>query len=70
MRRRESILRAASLGHCCLHCIQLLAAGLQLDPKQRYIRSVAGFLRQKGSGEPADPPLPSPPHLEQGAKEG
>lgn len=41
----EAVLRAPGLGQCRLHCIQLFAAHLQLDPKQRRVCAIAGFLK-------------------------
>lgn len=62
VRWRESILCAPGLGQCCLYCIQLFTARLQLDPKQRCVCAIAGFLRQRGRGcEPALHPLPISP---------
>lgn len=48
VRWEDSILRAPGLGQCCLYCIQLFTARLQLDPKQCCICAIAGFLRQRG----------------------
>lgn len=64
VRWEDSILRAPGLGQCCLYCIQLFTARLQLDPKQCCICAIAGFLRQRGRDcEPTLHPLPIPPHF-------
>lgn len=57
---RGSVLCAPGLGQCRLNHVQLLAARLQLDPKQCCIRAVAGFLRQRGGAvsQPCAPPRP------------
>lgn len=63
VRREDSILHAPGLGQCCLYCIQLFIARLQLDPKQRCICAIAGFLRQRGRGRGCEPTLhPLPIH--------
>lgn len=49
MRWGDSILCAPRLGQCCLYRIQLFTTCLQLDPKQRCVCAIAGFLRQKAA---------------------
>lgn len=70
MRRGDSVLSAPGLGQCCLYRVQLFTVRLQLDPKQRCVCAVAGFLRQRGRDcEPTPPsahPTSSLPHLDQG----
>lgn len=69
MRWGESILRAPSLGQCCLYRIQLFTARLQLDPKQRCVCAIAGFLRQRvRAGNLLSTLCPSHPHLDQGGR--